>query len=117
MATSAFVAVVTRFVAVALLFPEMLSVDVVVIMAVELSVVPDAVAALTWTTGENVALAFAASEAMVQMMFPLEPTGGVVPQLQPAGGLIDWKPVPGGTGMVTLTFAAAAGPLFVATAV
>ena len=82
-----------------------------------MSVVPAAVVGLTWTTGENVALAFAANEAMVQVMFPPEPTAGVT-HAHPTGGVaIDWKFVPVGSGIVTMSFAAAAGPLFVATAV
>src|SRR6266446_1308012 len=88
MPTSALVAAVTRFEVDALLLPGMLSVLVVVIVEVMLRVVPDAVAGFTCTTGENVALAPAASEAMVQVMVPPEPTAGV-PHAQPTGTTSD----------------------------
>src|SRR5436853_1526026 len=116
MATSALVRVVTRLEVDALLFGATLSVLVVLMVAVRLSVVPDAVVVLTWTCGEKVAVAPAASEAMVQVMFPLAPTTGVVHD-QPAGGVSERKFAPAGMGMVTETFAAAPGPLFTADAV
>jgi hypothetical protein len=94
----------------------MLSVDVVLIVAVQFSVVPAAVVGFTWTTGENVAVAPAAREAMVQVIVPPEPMAGVTHD-HPAGGVSDWKFVPAGNGIDTESFAAAAGPLFVATAV
>src|SRR5260221_3468883 len=108
MAMSALFAEVTRFVAVELLFEAMLS-TAAEIVALLVSVVPEAVLELTCTIGVNVALAPMPSEAMVQTMFPLEPTTGGV-QLQPAGVTIDTKPVPAGTGMVTETVVAADGP-------
>src|SRR5947208_10070101 len=116
MPTSALVRATTRFVVDAVLFEAMLSVEAVEMAALHVSVVPAAVVGLTWTIGENVALAFAANEAMVHVMFPDEPTEGVTHD-QPAGVAIDWKPVPAGTGIVTVSVAAAAGPLFVATTV
>ena len=94
----------------------LLSVVVVVIVDVMLSVVPIAVPALTWTMGENVALAPAASDAIVHVIVPPEPTAGV-PQVHPTGTVSDWKFVPAGSGMETDTFAAAAGPLFEPTTV
>src|SRR5207302_1965089 len=114
--TSALVRATTRLDVDALLFEAMLSVDVVAIVAVQFSVVPAAVVGLTCTTGEKVALAPIANEAMVQVMFPDAPIAGVTHD-HPAGVAIDWKPVPAGTGIVTVSFAAAAGPLLVATTV
>src|SRR5437763_1344371 len=80
----------TRFDVDALLFAAMLSVVVVVIVDVMLSVVPIAVPALTWTMGENVALAPAASDAIVHVIVPPEPTAGI-PQVHPTGTVSDWK--------------------------
>jgi len=113
---STFVREVTRFDVDAELFPGMESVVAVVIVAVMASVVPEAVAGLTCTTGEKVALAFAASEAMVQVIVPPEPTAGT-PHAQPTGTTSDWKFVPAGSGIETETVAAEAGPPFEATTV
>src|ERR1043166_9498192 len=106
MAASAFVRAVTRFDAEEELFAETLSVDVVEIVDVMFSVVPDAVVVLTCTCGVNVALAPTASEAMVQVIVPPAPTAGVLHD-QPAGGVMLRKFVPAGRGMDTDTFAAA----------
>src|SRR5581483_6750418 len=105
MAMSAFDAAVTRF-----------EHDAVLFAAVQLSVVPLAVEAFTWTTGENVAVAPDASEAIVQVIVPLAPTAGVT-HAQPAGGVSDRNPTPAGIGIDTVTFGDAEGPLFVAIAV
>src|SRR5437870_2650293 len=88
--TSALLEATTRFEVDALLFAGMLSVVVVVIVEVMFSVVPAAVLALTCTMGENVAFAFAASEAIVQVIVPPAPMAGVE-QDHPAGGVSDWK--------------------------
>src|SRR5216684_2551140 len=114
MPTSALVEATTRLVADAELFDAMLSVDVVLIVDVTLSVVPGAVVGFTLTTGEKVALAPAASEAMVHVMVPPEPTAGVT-HPHPAGTVSDWKFVPAGSGIETESFEAEAGPLLVAT--
>src|SRR5258708_5342383 len=116
MPTSALVAAVTRFEVDALLLAGMLSVVVVVIVEVMLRVVPDAVAGFTCTTGENVALAPMAREAIVHVMVPPEPAAGV-PHDHPPGTTRDWKFVPAGKGMDTDTFAAADGPPLLATTV
>src|ERR1700682_5461811 len=116
MATSALLAAVTRFDVDALLCPAMLSVDVVVMFVVMFSTVPAAVLGLTWTTGEKVALAPAASEAIVQVMVPPEPTAGV-PHAHPPGTTSERKFVPAGSGMETEMLAAAAGPPLEATTV
>ena len=115
METSALVAATTVFVVDALLLPAMLS-EVVEIVAVMGSDVPAAVAGLTCTTGLKVAVAPLASEAMVQVIVPPEPTAGVTHD-QPAGTAIDWKFVPVGRGMETLLVVAVDGPPFVATTV
>jgi hypothetical protein len=50
----------------------------------------------------------------VQVMVPVPPTGGRVPQVQPAGGIIDWKFVLGGVTCVNVIPAVVtAGPRFV----
>src|ERR1043165_2476036 len=110
-ATSAFVRAVTRLDVDAVLFELIVSVVVVLIIDVMLRVVPEAVVLLTWTTGENVALAPDASDAIVQVIVPPEPMAGVAHD-QPAGTASDWKFVPAGSGMESETFAAAEGPLF-----
>jgi hypothetical protein len=47
------------------------------------------------------------------VIVPVPPTGGLVPHVQPAGVLIDWKFVFGGVVCVKLTVVAALGPLLV----
>ena len=50
----------------------------------------------------------------VQMMVPVPPIGGTVPQVQPAGGVMDWKLVLGGVDWVRVTGeVATAGPRLV----
>src|SRR5262249_30888761 len=56
--------------------------------------VPVGVAAVTATTRLNVGVAPDATVAFaVQIMLPVPPTAGTVPQVQPAGGVIDTKVV------------------------
>src|ERR1043165_7183428 len=105
MATSAFVRAVTRFDVDAELFAATLSVDVVEIVDVMFSVVPDAVVVLTCTCGVNVALAPAASEAIVQVIVPPAPTAGVEHD-QAAGGGGERELTPRGSGMETGTLPA-----------
>jgi hypothetical protein len=59
------------------------------------------------------AAAFRARLAMVHVIVPVPPTAGLVPHVQPAGVLIDWKFVFGGVVCVKLTVVAALGPLLV----
>jgi hypothetical protein len=113
MPTSALVRATTRLEVEAVLLELIVSVVVVLIVDVMLSVVPEAVVLLTWTTGRNVALAPDASDAIVQVIVPPEPMAGV-PQDHPAGTASDWKFVPAGSGIETETFTAADGPLFTA---
>ncbi len=47
---------------------------------------------------------------MVQVSVPLVPTGGTVPQAQPAGITTDWNVVPGGSGSDICVLAASSGP-------
>ena len=85
-------------------------------LAVSEITVPDAVPAATCRTGLKVAVAPAASKAIVQVMVPALPTLGVE-QDQPAGVVIDTNVVLAGSVSVKLTEAAAAGPLLVTTCV
>ena len=70
-----------------------------------LPVVPGA----TVVTSVNVAVPPFANEAAVQLIAPVVPTAGVV-QLNPAGGVIDWKSSDTGSASVKATFVAVLGP-------
>src|SRR4051794_13825423 len=96
MPTSALVRATTRLDVDALLFSLIVSVVVVLIVDVMLSVVPAGGVLLPWTTGRKVALAPDASEAIVRVIVPPEPTAGVAPP-HPAGTASDWKFVPAGS--------------------
>jgi hypothetical protein len=86
---------------------------VAVAVAVSAMFVPDGVPAFTCKTRVKLAVAFRARLAMVHVIVPVPPTGGWVPQVQPAGGVTDWKLVFGGVLWVNVTAVAAAGPRFV----
>ena len=76
--------------------------------------VPEGVLALTCNTRVKLAVAFKAKLLpSVHVIVPVAPTAGNVPQVQPAGGAIDWKFVLGGVVCVKVTEVATAGPLFV----
>jgi len=65
-------------------------------------------------TSGKLAVAFRASEAMVQVIVPpVLPTAGSVPQLQPVGTARETKVAPTGTVSVNVAVPEAAGPLFV----
>src|SRR6267154_392393 len=91
-------------------FGTMLVADTVAVSAI---FVPNAVPAFTCRTKVKLAVPLTARLAIVQVIVPVPPTGGTVPQAQPAGGVIDWKVVFGGVFCVKLTVVAAAGPLLV----
>lgn len=101
--TAAVALLVTRF-------GTMLVADAVTVSA---TFVPKAVPAFTCRTKVKLAVPLTARLAMVQLIVPVPPTAGTVPQTQPAGGVIDWKVVFGGVFCVKLTVVAAAGPLLV----
>ena len=84
---------------------------VAVTLAVSEMIVPDAVPAVTFRTGENVAVPPDASALMVQVIVPVAPTAGVE-QLQPDGVGIETKVVLAGSASVKVTVEAEAGPLF-----
>src|SRR5439155_453008 len=85
-------------------------------VAVLVSVLPSGVLALTCATIVKLTVAPLAVGPVVQFTVPAEPTAGVV-QVQPAGVMIDWNVVPGGSGSVTVTLAAVEGPLLLTTSV
>src|SRR4051794_40461822 len=60
----------------------------------------------TSTTSAKASLVCGATDAVVQVMVPVPPTGGVS-QAQPAGAVSDWKVVPAGSGSVKVTVSAA----------
>lgn len=80
----------TVVVVVAVLFAGVGSVPVSPTVTVSEMVEPDVTVELTWTTTVNVEEALAAKVAAVHEMFPVPPTEGSVPQVQPVGMVIDW---------------------------
>ena len=114
-AMSALLALATSTVALAVFVVRLGTMLVAVAVSVSVILVPDGVPELTCNTSVKVPV-FAeptARLAMVQVMVPVPPTAGFVPQVQPAGTVIDWKVVFGGVTCVKLTAVAAAGPLLV----
>src|SRR5437773_602853 len=99
----------TVVVAVALLLALFASAVVAPTVAVFEIVVPSAVSGLTWTTSVNAAVAPLASDGVVHVTVPVEPTGGVV-QDHPAGVGIDWNVVCEGNGSFMVTLVATFGP-------
>jgi hypothetical protein len=113
MATSALLAFATTAVAVALFVVNPGTMLLAVAVSVSEMFVPEAVPGFTCSTSVKFAVAFTARLGSVQVMVPVPPTGGTVPQVHPAGGVIDWKFVFGGVVWVKLAVVAAAGPSFV----
>jgi hypothetical protein len=99
----------TVVLAVALLLPVLESAVVELTVAVFEIVVPSAVSGLTWTTRMKVAVVPLASEPVVHVTVPVDPTAGVV-HVQSVGAAIDWNVVCAGSGSVIVTLAAALGP-------
>jgi hypothetical protein len=97
MATSAVPAPATTTVAVALLLVRLGTTLVAVAVAVSVMFVPEGVAEITWSTTAKVPLPLIARLLpSVQVIVPVPPTAGTVPQVHPAGGVIDWNVVFGG---------------------
>jgi hypothetical protein len=99
----------TVVVAVAVLFRRFGSDVVEVTVAVLETMVLSGVAELTWTTRVNMAVVPLASEPVVHVTVPVDPTAGVV-HVQPVGAEIDWNVVSAGRTSVIATLAAAFGP-------
>ena len=99
----------TVVVAVAVLFRRFGSDVVEVTVAVLETMVLSGVAELTWTTRVNMAVVPLASEPVVHVTVPVDPTAGVV-HVQSVGAAIDWNVVCAGSGSVIVTLAAALGP-------
>src|ERR1700682_2562317 len=97
------VALATITAAVALLVARFGRMCVAEAVTVSAMFVPDAVPAFACRTKVKLAVALSARVAMVQVIVPVPPTGGTVPQVQPAGGVMDWKVVLGGVFCVKLT--------------
>ena len=68
---------------------------------------------LALTTSGKFAVALTARDAMVQVMVPVAPTVGRVPQFHPEGTVKDTNVVPAGMVSVNVAVPEAAGPLFV----
>jgi hypothetical protein len=113
-ATSALLALATTTVAFALLLVRLGTRLVAVAVSVSVMFVPDGVPEFTCSTSVNVPLPLSARLLpSVQVIVPVPPIAGTVPQVHPAGGVIDWTVVFGGVVCVKLTPVAAAGPLLV----
>jgi hypothetical protein len=107
------VAVATTTLAAAVLLARTGSVVVDVTDTELLIKVPDATPALTFTTSGNDTgdHAVGARLAIVQVIVPVPPTAGRVPQFQPVGTVNDWNVVLAGMVSVQTTVAAELGPL------
>jgi len=114
-ATSALLAFATTTVALAVFDVRLGTMFVAVAVAVSVMFVPDGVPELTCRISVNVPTLFTARvAAAVHVIVPVPPTAGLVPQVHPEGGVIDWKVVFGGVTCVNVApAAAAAGPLLV----
>ena len=109
---SALFALATTTVALAVFVVILGTIFVAVAVAVSVMFVPEGVPEFTCSTSVKVPVLFTAKVPVaVQVIVPVPPTAGVVPQLQPAGGVIDWKLVFGGVTCVNVAPLAAAGPL------
>lgn len=81
-------------------------------LAVLTMVEPGASPKLAFTTSGKLAEAFAARDAMVQVIGPVPPTVGSVPQLHPEGTPRETKVAPVGIVSVKVAVPEAAGPPF-----
>lgn len=110
-AMSALLALATMTVAVALLVVRLGTIFVAVAVAVSAIFVPDGVPAFTCRTSVKVTGVLSAKLLpSLQEMRPVPPTVGLVPQVQPAGGVMDWKFVFGGVVWLNVAPLAVAGP-------
>src|SRR5882724_10665461 len=89
---SACVASGTTSAAVALLLAAFGSATAELTLTVSLIAVPAAVPAFTFNAREKLPDP-GATLRLVQVMVPVPPTTGTVPQVHPAGGVIDWNVV------------------------
>ena len=112
-ATSAWIAVATMSVTVALLLPGFASLAAPIV-TVSVITVPPATAAFTLTCNWKFPMLPAATTGLVQVTFPIPPTTGVE-QLQPAGNTNAWKVVFAGTVSKYVAVVAAADPVLVTT--
>lgn len=114
MAMSALLALATTTEAVALLVVRLGTMLPALAVAVSAIVVPDGVPAFTCNTSVNpTGEPTAKVLPSVQVIVPAAPTAGVV-QIQPPGGVMDWKFVLGGVVWISVTGAVAAtGPSLV----
>ena len=112
-AISALLALATITVAL-LLFVGLETAFVAVAVSVSVMLVPEGVLEFTCRTSEKFAVALSARVPMsVHVIVPVPPTGGTVPQVHPAGGVMDWNVVLGGVVWVKVALVAAAGPSLV----
>jgi len=114
-AISALLALATTTVALAVLVVMLGTILAALAVTVSVMLVPEGVPVFTCKTSVKLAVALTPSVPLaVQVIVPAPPTGGRVPQVHPAGGVMDWKFVFGGVVWVKVMPAvAAAGPLFV----
>ena len=97
MAMSALFALATTTMAVALLPVRLGTMLEAVAVAVSVMFVPEGVAEITCSATVKVPLPLIARLLpSVQVIVPVPPTAGTVPQIHPAGGVIDWNVVFGG---------------------
>src|SRR5277367_4459663 len=93
-ATSALLALATTTVALAVLVVMLGTMLPAVALAVSVMLVPDGAPELTCNTSEKFAVFAEPTPRLplsVQVIVPVPPTGGTVPHVHPAGGVIDWK--------------------------
>ena len=89
---------------------------VAVAVSVSVMLVPEGVPKFTCSTSVKFAVCVTPTAKLplsVHVIVPVPPTGGTVPHVQPAGGVMDWKVVLGGVVCVKVAPVAAAGPSLV----
>ena len=116
MLTSAWVGLATMMLTVAELFAGFGSPTVLETLGVSVSVVPEGVAAFTFTTNGKLAVPLGkivCPALSVQVNVPVPPTAIVGVQVQVAGGVKETSVVFVGIATVNVAFVSVAGPLFV----
>src|SRR5580704_18966133 len=103
--------------AVAVLLARFGSVPVSLTLTEFVIVEPTMVSGLTDTITVKTTEPVAKFPFAVQMIAPVAPTAGVVPQVHPAGGVADTKSVPAGVFCVSVAPPAEAAPAFVTVSV
>src|ERR1700693_4043142 len=109
-AMSAEAVIATSVFTVAVLFARLLSLMPELTESVSLMVVPLGVAAPTWTTSVKVESTFMSFDGRVQVIFPPDPTVGVM-HVQAAGEARETNVVLAGMASLKITFKADCGPL------